>query len=187
MQINRQIALGFLLLIILGAVSVWLFIGAAGIFANANPTAQAAIIAGLVALVTLLFTFLKERSRAFREVHREKKIEIYSQFYDLLFAFMENAKSDNPAGEDDALVQQSFMKIARGIMFYGSPKVVTSFANFKSSSGTDEFDLRVSMVNIGKILLAMREDIGLSNRGLDEITIHQIYIRDDVRKMGIHQ
>lgn len=172
----------------LGAFALWLAYRFAIAFAAANPTTQSAIVAALVALGTLTFTYWKEKSRSLKEAHREKKIEVYSEFYDIVFLVLRNTKDDIPV---EGLMESSDFKDAmfrlmRNVVFYGSPEVVLAFSMWKSESAAAEVDGLSSIRLIGRILLAMRSDIGLSNRGLTEINIHQVYVSDDLTKLGIN-
>ena len=150
-------------------------------FIHANPAVQASITAGLVALFTLVFTFWKERRRAFEEVHRDKKIEAYGEFFDLIFKLIKKVKEKEV---DEAIFQKELeigmFSIMRNVMAYGSPDVVLAFSDWKVQSHKEGLEVGDMFRSIGRVLLAMRRDIGLSNKGLNEINIHQIYIQEDV-------
>lgn len=184
---NKQIALGFFLIAILALVSVWVLIQFSAIFATANSSVQASIIAGAVALISLISTRWMERTKAVSEAHREKKVEVYSEFFDIVFDAIRGSESF--ASEDDKPNKESpivrkLASISRGALFYGSPKVVLALSNWQLTSAMNNDDPAKILRSIGSILLAMRSDIGLSNRGLDELSIHQIYVNDDLKNFG---
>lgn len=182
-----QILIG-LVLIVLAIVVAWAaasyFIS---VFLLANPSVQASIIAAIAAIVSLTVTAWRERSRSIREAHRESKISVYSEFHDVIFQAMNSAREKpidlNISEEPDSEVVKKLMKVSQGALFYGSPKVILALGAWMKSSATST-DPLLAIRAIGRILLAMREDIGLSNRGLDEISIHQLYVRDDLRTLG---
>ncbi|KQY26014.1 hypothetical protein [Rhizobium sp. Root482] len=180
---TKQQALGFLLLIPIILGGGWLLVVFFRAFSAADKSVQASIIAAGVAVFSVVFTFWKERSRSLKEAHRDKKIEVYSQFYDLVFSLLKQAQAGVEMSPEEMSVQMhaTFMAIYRGALFYGSPKVITAISQFKSNSDPDP---SASMRAVGRVLLAMREDIGLSNSGLNEMNIHQIYVRDDISKLG---
>jgi hypothetical protein len=181
MQKAQQIA-GFTAAVLLLAGGGWALYRFAIIFGEANPTVQASIIAGVVALGTVLFTFWKERSRLIKEAHREQKIAAYSEFYDIIFNLIEKTKKDEQLDIASEEFMKKMFKIMRSILFYGSPDVVLAFSSWRV--GAASTDSMSALRSIGKILLAMRSDIGLINRGLNELNIHQIYINDDVALLG---
>ena len=161
----------------------WTFIS---VFLLANASVQASIIAALFGIVSLVFAYWSERARAVREAHRDKKIEVYTIFYDFIFNLLKNVKNgDNVDLENDPEFQSKWFDLTRGVLFYGSPNVVQAFAGFRDPNMTkDNPDPTLVLRKIGRILLSMRADIGLSNSGLDELSIHQIYVTDDIKTMG---
>ena len=181
---EREIVLGIFVLIILIVTSYFFLNWIFDVFLKLEKTVQASIIAAIVGLFSILFTFWKERRRSFIEAHREKKIQAYSKFVDVLFDFLSKTKHQKTNSElkvDDNF-QQLWMDMSKELLFYGSPKVLTAFNSFKNPSNQTE---NTSMIirRVGQILLAIREDIGLSNRGLNEINIHQIYLSDNVEAL----
>lgn len=142
------------------------------------------IIAGFVAVTIALIAYWREQSKARKEAHRSSKIEIYSHFFDIIFDMLEKVKHGEDLShyaESDE-VQQKLFKLKKGALFYGSPKVINAIGNW-SRTANDNIGPKATMQNIGLVLLAMREDIGLSNSGLNSLSIHQIYITDDVYKI----
>ena len=145
----------------------------------------AALIAAAVAVFTALFTFWKDRERSREEAHRSRKIEAYNKFGDMVFEILMVVKSGDPKRrqrfEEDQI--ERMMVVARDIMFFASPNVVQAFGSWmKSSSNNDRAD---QLPALGRIFLAMREDVGLSNEGLDEYNIHQVYTSENVRELKV--
>lgn len=179
---SRDLLLGIILLLALGVLAFFLIKWIVEVFPTIDKTVQAAVIAALVALFSVIFTFWKERSRSLREAHRDQKIKAYSQFYESMFSVLRASK--NNSKYDESKLADEFFEIQKNILFYGSPKVIKNFSEFKLVSGNEEPQADEILKSVGRVLLAMRDDIGLSNSGLDELNIHQIYVTDDLQKLG---
>ncbi|MFF2323435.1 hypothetical protein ACFVTJ_20480 [Agrobacterium sp. NPDC058088] len=178
---KSKLVLAFVMTALLGVCVIWLMSIFWSAIYGADKSIQAAVIAAIVGIFTVAFTYWKERSRSIKEAHRDKKIEVYAEFYDMMFDLPHKSKKgDIRELEGDEDFQKTWFSISKGVLFYGSPKVVRAFSQFKVGSA-DKLDV---MKLVGRLLLSMREDIGLSNSGLDELNIHQIYVTDDIRKLG---
>ncbi|MQB11434.1 hypothetical protein DXT96_16450 [Agrobacterium sp. ICMP 6402] len=185
MKSKLQIATVFVCALALFGLAIWMLVTFRNAFIAADKSVQAAIIAGSVGLFSVALTFWKERSRSIKEAHRDKKIEVYSKFYDLMFGLLKHQSSGEEIDPLGSGFQEQWFEVSRGVLFYGSPAVVKAFSEFKADPPDGaSADPRSIFRRIGKILLAMRDDIGLSNFGLDELNIHQIYVRDDINKIG---
>lgn len=173
-------ALGVVLLGVFGYF-LWFAFGA---FARANPSVQASIITAIAAVSSLIATFVLERNRAFREAHREKKIEAYTPFFNIIKRMNNAARSGSlHDAEAELKLVEELIDIKYQALLYGSPKVIKSLSAMGTVANSVD-DKLAAFRPMGRILLAMREDIGLSNQGLDEINIHQIYVSDDLSAMG---
>ena len=102
-----------------------------------------------------------------------------------MFGILWGEKRGAPIDPESSEFQEKWFEMSRGVLFYGSPSVLNAFAEFKGGAmDQSNADPRVVMKRVGRILLAMRADIGLSNFGLNEVNIHQIYVNDDINKLG---
>ncbi len=176
--------LGFVLLIALGVIG-WLFFSwTVRSILGLDKAVASSIIAGLVAVFLAVFTYWRERAKARQEAHRASKIEVYSIFFDIVFDVLKRTKQKCNLNEDLASeeLQVKFMSLNQGVLLYGSPKVIKALCHWRMNAG-DAVDFKVTLKGIGEVLLAMREDIGLSNSGLDSLTIHQIYVNDDLHQL----
>lgn len=138
-----------------------------------------AIIAAFVAVFSAIFAYWKEREKSRQEAHKEKKVEVYSIFFDIVFKILKASKgeSNDQAYYESQELQDSLFELMKGILAYGSPAVVLSMGRWRLAANSNS---SAQLLHVGDILLAMREDLGLSNRGLNNINIHQIYVVDDI-------
>lgn len=164
-----------ILLVIIGFILSWVVRSIFGL----DKTVVSAIIAAAIAVFSLIFTYLRDREKARQEAHREKKVEIYSLFFDLIFRGLQEAKKEAGSSEywESEELQENLLSIMKGILSYGSPNVVLTFNKWKTKAGDSP---TVQMICVGDLMLAMRKDLGLSNTGLTNANIHQIYVSDDV-------
>ncbi|WP_075653900.1 hypothetical protein [Pseudochrobactrum sp. B5] len=156
----------------------WLFRS----FLGLDKALASSIIAGFVALISLIFAYWKEREKSRQEAHREKKTEIYSIFFDIVFRILKETKNKNPTTPyaESQELQDSLYELMKGVLAYGSPEVVLSIGRWRLNSNASSNTI---LLHVGDILLAMRKDIGLSNKGLTNINIHQVYVLDDMEKL----
>lgn len=70
------------------------------------------------------------------------------------------------------------------ILLWGSPKVIKAQLNFEKISKSGGNDIFIAMNNLYR---AIREDIGLSNSGLDNLELVKIFLKDpeELDEMGI--
>ncbi|THF57146.1 hypothetical protein [Ollibium composti] len=181
MRLTAQTALGLFALAVSAVALWWLLTGALQYIFGLDKAVVPAVIGGIVAIALAIFAYWRERAKARAEAHRDKKIEVYSIFYDMIFDLLRNQKDGISVDlETDSTFRDRWMRLTRGVMFYGSPHVVEAMANFKTNENTSPIN---SLQRIGDIYLAMRKDIGLSNWGLTNVSIHQVYVNDDVHSI----
>lgn len=181
--LNLTIGLVSILVI---AVLVWLlFSNFAAFLLGLNGTIAAAIVASAMGLISVIYNSWNARVVSVREAHREKKSQVYSVFFDMITDVhkLSNENLQRPQTLEEYLSSEEFMnavfELKKGIIFFGSPAVVVAAINWFKAAGapTEGF---TQMKLIGELLLAMREDIGLSNRGLTYKSMIQINVTDDL-------
>ena len=84
--------------------------------------------------------------------------------------------------ESDEFLEKMW-DLKEGILFYASPKVIRAFNEWLKNSENPDRSHKAVMGGIGDVFLAMREDLGLDNRGLNNLNIHQIYTTDDLSEL----
>lgn len=153
---------------------------------SANPEVSAAIVGGmatvLVGISVVLLSQAHERKRASIEAHRLKKVAIYQKFIDMISKMIgaNNPNLSIKAPTEKELTQYLF-NFKSEILLWGSPNVVQAQINFeKISEGVA--DNKKLFLAVNNLYLAIREDIGLSNSGLNNLELVKLHLNDQARK-----
>lgn len=150
----------------------------------ASPEVTAAIVGAmatiLVGISAVLISQAYERKRAAEEAHRLKKVEIYQGFLDMIFRMMGSKNEHLSLIEPDQkeLIQYLF-KFKSDILLWGSPKVIKAQIEFEAVSGSGDHKKMFRSVN--SLYRAIREDIGLSNSGLNNLELVKLSLNDEAR------
>lgn len=139
---------------------------------SANPSVSAAIVGAmatvLVGIGGALYTQAQIKKREIEDAHRSRKVEIYKGFLDVVARVLARENHNvslEPISEQDLI--DFLVEFKTDIILWASPKVINAQLNFQkvSNSGGN------SLMAVDQLYKAIREDIGLSNRGLDK---HQL-------------
>jgi hypothetical protein len=163
-----SIALGlalFMLLIWGGYRLITLFIG---YFSNLDKTVAVAIVAGSVTVLTSTLTVVLGRyfeSKRDRDAaHREKKTELYNEFLGKLFSLF--LADDEQKRKEEDLVP-FLREIQRKLILWSGPDVVKAYADWHGILRTQgSAPGAKSMIKMVDFFLALRGDLGHSNKGI---------------------
>jgi hypothetical protein len=150
----------------------------------ASPEITVAIIGAmatiLVGISAVLISQAHERKRAAEEAHRLKKVEIYQGFIDLI-SRMIGASNEHlllKAPDEYELISFVF-KFKSELLLWGSPKVIKAQINFENVSGSGDTQKLFRAVNT--LYMAIREDLGLSNSGLNSLELVKLSLNPEAR------
>ena len=152
---------------------------------KADPTVVAALITGagtiLGAVFISSFNARRAQERAAEEANRGRKIEIYNNF---LMSFID--KLNTYRGNEEKLNKEdlNFMdEFASQIVVHGGPAVIKAYGtlqrrgtlqllagNTSRQADREIFDL------FGSLLLKMREELGVSNKGLEQDELLRLFV-----------
>jgi hypothetical protein len=174
-----RLALGILLLGILGCMAVavlWVFVISLG---KADPKISTAVIGGMftvfAGLTAVIITQRSTKKREIEEAHREKKVEIYKEFLEKIERMLQ---SNNPRRKVEPISEEEIMtylsRFKTSILLWGSPQVLKAYYDFERISGIGEDIFRA----VDNLYRAIREDIGLSNKGLSPLHLVKMYLSD---------
>lgn len=144
-----------------------------------NPSVLAAIIGAMatvfVGIIVVLITQHQTKLREIAEAHREKKVEIYNKFLNIITNLLKGANENikcEPISQEDLI--EYLVEYKREILLWGSPKVIKAQLHYESVSG----NTRQMFYAIDNLYRAIREDIGLSNKGLEPLDLFKLFLKD---------
>lgn len=146
---------------------------------SANPSVSAAVVGAMATVLVgvggALYTQAQIKKREIEEAHRSKKVEIYKKFLDIVARVM---SENNPDVSLKAPTKQELVdfmvEFKTDVILWGSPKVINAQLEFETASASG----RNVLLDADKLYKAIREDIGLSNRGLEKRQLIKMYLKD---------
>tara|TARA_R110002050_G_scaffold269917_2_gene412698 strand:- start:237763 stop:238377 length:615 start_codon:yes stop_codon:yes gene_type:complete len=144
---------------------------------SANPSVSAAIVGAMATVLVgvggALYTQSQIKKREIEEAHRARKVEIYKDFLDIAARMMaegnENVSLKPPSQQE---LVDFLVGFKTNVVLWGSPKVINAQLNFQKVSSEGGHVLKA----VDQLYKAIREDIGLSNRGLDRHQLVKMYL-----------
>lgn len=118
----------------------------------------------------------KIRDREVEESHRDRKVSMYLDFIEMVSHFVQ---AGNPENKKKELTQQQmlnrFEKFQNGILLWGGPSVIKAYLRYRVDANKGNLALFSSIDNLYR---AIREDIGLSNEGLDNLDTVRLHFKN---------
>jgi uncharacterized integral membrane protein len=133
-----------------------------------NPSVAAAIGAAVIAVfssvITIMLARYYEAKRERESAHRDKKTELYDSFLKELFKlFLE----DTPKKSDTGELVPFLREVQRKLILWSGPGVIKSYAEWHAVvTSQGETPRAKSMIKMIDFFLALRRDLGHSNRGI---------------------
>lgn len=136
------------------------------------------IITIIVGLIANLYTQKQIKLREIDEAHRSKKVEIYSNFLEIVRRRISGNNKNipiKPLKEGELILQMT--KFRTEIILWSSPSVINAFRNFESIA-EENTGIKMLLPAVDRLYREMRKDIGLSNKGLPQNQLVKIYLKD---------
>jgi hypothetical protein len=116
-------------------------------------------------LTATLVTQAQSRKREIDAAHRERKLEIYLEFMEIMENLLMSGKEDTKTVQlTEAEIVQKLMFVRTRAVLWGSPRVLKALADI---THMEHKKLNVFDV-MERIQREMRKDLGLSNMGLEK-------------------
>jgi hypothetical protein len=116
------------------------------------------------------------REREIEEAHRERKVQIYLEFVQMISSFIQG---ENPENKKKPLSQQQILNkietFQNGILLWGGPEVLKAYLHYRTVASQGN---KVLFESIDQLYKSIRQDIGLSNQGLDDMETIRLYLKN---------
>lgn len=170
-------------LVIVGLV-ILLFLGLRSLlrtfFAGVDPTVSAAIVAAvattLVSVATLVLNRTNERKKAVEQEIRASKIPVYSKLIKGLLDTLLQAKK--PGGIKLDAFGRMLEEITPQLVTWASDEVIVAWSRYKRRVGSGGLTAAEAIFEFEALLLAIRKDVGHSNRGMASGDLLRLFITD---------
>lgn len=172
----RHAAIAVAILAAGAATGVWFLLGVIGALSQLDANVASAIVAALAGVVVVVLGQIFNRNRQISEAHRDRKVEIYAKFGQLLIDLQQATKQ----GKTDELlnserIYNSLVEFNRDVLLWASPSVVRAFLNFRVEGNKPN---PFGLVEMDKMLRAIRKDLGLSNWRLQQGDLVKLFFKD---------
>lgn len=171
--------LGIFILICIGYGVYLLVIKILGLFSIIKPEILVAIIGGMATImagiVAVIINNRYTKQRDIEETHRAKKVEIYKEFLETISKMMakENKAVTIEKISDQELINY-LVKFKTEIILWGSPEVIKCQLQFEHIERENDKVFKAT----DNLYKAIRKDIGLSNKGLNNFELIKMYLKD---------
>jgi hypothetical protein len=147
------------------------------ILTSTNPQVGSAIIgAGGAVTVTLIGSIWAkqiENQRLIQQEQRAKKAQVYEEFMEFWFPTLGNFDPSSPEWTTE--VEDYVRRQTHGIATWGSEEFLSAFITFKADLNIDR---AAAIADFETVLLALRADLGYSNKGLKPGDLIKIFLAE---------
>ena len=150
------------------------------IFTTLKPNIAVAIIVGSATIIASTLAIVLgryfEAKKERKVAHRDKKVKLYNEILKTLFDLFTGSEEDRPNQEE--LV--SFLReIQRKIILWSDPNVIKSYTKWhKELTSQPQQPKAKSMIKMIDFFLALRKDLGHSNKGIKREYLMRFMIKN---------
>jgi uncharacterized membrane protein len=178
MRINWPLLWSILLLLLLGSLTIW------GSF-FVHEIQHKISVFGIVAVITAAFTSVitvsinhkKTKEREYELMLLKEKQKVYEHFYNVFFELLNNTKKGKSGISKKA--QDEMMLFKRGLMNWGSEKLIKSYLEYESKLDSKDSQLGI-LENGNKFLKDLRKEMGFHDS--KDLNLMSIILTAEARK-----
>ena len=171
--------------LLLGLLGMWWLVGklleSLSGLDNLVQAALIAVVGASITAITAIFVKKVEKKNEVEAQFREHKVELFNSFLQE-FHLLSRAPEDERKSPEE--LTQYLRDFQIKLIFWGGPEVLISFLALRRGIGETKTlgDLGMMLQALGDMILAMRKDLGLSNRKIDKrsFAAHLILRHPDV-------
>lgn len=178
--VNKIIQIIILFIILIFAYITWEIISfSIAKIMEASPNVFAPLIGAMATIIgavtAVIITQHQTKQREIEEAHRQKKTEIYKEFIETILGVLasKNTNFSIEGLSNEELINYLFTYKTE-ILLWGSPKVIRAQLEFEAVSRSGGNPL----VAIDKVYRSIREDIGLTNKRLNDLDLVKLFLID---------
>lgn len=141
----------------------------------------AAIIAAMATIIVSILSITigkyYEQKIVIEKELREEKIPMYEDFIKFLLNLLLSNKVEGKQMTQDEMVT-FFNKFTQKLIVWGSDEVVSQWSKYRRKITQNPADTKTSMIELEKLLLAIRKDTGHKNKAIHQGELLGLFIND---------
>ena len=181
----KAIASSLFALLFLASIAwllVWVGMKLLGIFSGMNSTLAVSLITASTTIIVSTFTIMAgryfERKKEREALYRDKKTAIYEEFLVVLFqTFLEAKEGENTNQETGTDMVKFLREHHRKLILWTGPKGLKAYSDWHKLLQTG-LPTAQTVLKMERFFLALRTDLGHSNKGLKEGDILRLILND---------
>lgn len=174
-RVYTLLGLGLIAVVIVGGF--FAVRAAVGFLTSASPQLGSAVVGagGLVAVALVANVWSKqlEHKRQIQEEQRKKKAEVYEEFMGFWFGLLTGNESEEDPSGFQTKVENYIRSFTHKLAAWGSEAFLKEYRIFKEKI---KYDPDGALLDFEKVLLAIRTDLGYSNKGLNRGDLLKIFL-----------
>ena len=148
------------------------------VFTSLNPNVVVAIIAGVATVLASTLAVVVTRyfqAKADKEAaHRDRKIDLYDEIISKLYSIFlgDTKKETNPE-----LLTPFLREAQRKLILWAGPGALTTYSDWSKALTSAPAPCASQMIITIELILALREDVGLSNAGIKHSHMVRFFLK----------
>jgi hypothetical protein len=158
---------GWIVALAIIALGSWAFIKGV----DKDPAVVGTVFTALAGIIVVVYQRSREKNQELERSHRDQMAPIYDQLVEMAKDIDEFVK--RPQREQEAF----FKELSTKLLLHGPPSVIRTWLGWLQLLGVTP--LSVPLRAQEKLLLAIREDLGLNNSGLKPGDLIKLYLNEE--------
>lgn len=151
------------------------------ILTSLQKEVAAAIVAAMATIIVSILSITigkyYERKMIIEKELREEKIPMYEKFINFLFNLLLSNKVEGKEMTQDEMTA-FFNEFTQKLIVWGSDNVVSQWSNYRRIITQYPTDTKTNMLELEKLLLAIRKDTGHKNKNIYQGALLALFIND---------
>ncbi|QDG49288.1 hypothetical protein FIV42_00625 [Persicimonas caeni] len=167
---------------LVNVVLIAVIFGALGFAATElEPKITAALVAGVATVLVAVWTKYRETMHEVEVDLRKRRIEVYENLLEVIFDMYRKQQKDEPVDQEG--LADRVAAFTRDLTLWGSDDIVRAWQEIqlKESHGAYEGFNEERVVDLDKLLLAIRRDSGHQDTTLGPGDLTSLYVTDAVQ------
>jgi len=171
---NRlSLILGIIVLLLIILATSWILVS---IIPSLSTEFTVGIITAALTIISIFVSKNVEQNTLIKNELRQKKIPVYEEYIKFLFKILESQKAGKSLNEQE--LTEFMLKFIQELLVWGADDVVIAFLKFKQASNSQHDDPNAILFATEDLLLAIRRDLGHSNKDFSKGTLLGLFIVD---------